>query len=206
MREPEFFRFIYRPMKKLIISSIAVATLSLAFVAPSFASEADAGLVDFGRLVPSTHGQFVELNLSQGMLKFAAKIASFQDSDAADLIGNLRQIRINVVGTDDSNRADTVGKIRALSHKLESEGWTQVATIRDGTGGGDVNVHVKQHGTDDIDGVVVTVLNENGEVVFINVVGNISADKLGVIAEKLGIDQLRNLKLKDIRKQHGKEV
>lgn len=193
-------------MKKLIISSIAVATLSLAFVAPSFASEADAGLVDFGRLVPSTHGQFVELNLSQGMLKFAAKIASFQDSDAADLIGNLRQIRINVVGTDDSNRADTVGKIRALSHKLESEGWTQVATIRDGTGGGDVNVHVKQHGTDDIDGVVVTVLNENGEVVFINVVGNISADKLGVIAEKLGIDQLRNLKLKDIRKQHGKEV
>ena len=193
-------------MKKLIISSIAVATLSLAFVAPSFASEADAGLVDFGRLVPSTHGQFVELNLSQGMLKFAAKIASFQDSDAADLIGNLRQIRINVVGTDDSNRADTVGKIRAISHKLESEGWTQVATIRDGTGGGDVNVHVKQHGTDDIDGVVVTVLNENGEVVFINVVGNISADKLGVIAEKLGIDQLRNLKLKDIRKQHGKEV
>lgn len=193
-------------MKKLIISSIAVATLSLAFVAPSFASEADAGLVDFGRLVPSTHGQFVELNLSQGMLKFAAKIASFQDSDAADLIGNLRQIRINVVGTDDSNRADTVGKIRALSHKLESEGWTQVATIRDGTGGGDVNVHVKQHGTDDIDGVVVTVSNENGEVVFINVVGNISADKLGVIAEKLGIDQLRNLKLKDIRKQHGKEV
>ena len=193
-------------MKKLIISSIAVATLSLAFVAPSFASEADAGLVECFRLVPATHGQFVELNLSQGMLKFAAKIASFQDSDAADLIGNLRQIRINVVGTDDSNRADTVGKIRALSHKLESEGWTQVATIRDGTGGGDVNVHVKQHGTDDIDGVVVTVLNENGEVVFINVVGNISADKLGVIAEKLGIDQLRNLKLKDIRKQHGKEV
>ncbi len=193
-------------MKNLIIFSIAVATLSLAFVVSSFAGETDAGLVDFGRLAPSAHGQFVELNLSQGMLKFAAKIASCQDSDAAELIGNLRQIRINVVGTDDSNRADTVGKIRALSHKLESEGWTQVATIRDGRGGGDVNVHVKQHGDDIIDGVVVTVLNENGEAVFINVVGNISADKLGVIAEKLGINQLRNLKVKDSAKQKNKEI
>ena len=115
-------------MKNLISSSIVIATLSLVSVVPSFASETDAGLVDFGRLVPSPHGQFVELNLSQGMLKFAAKIASCQDSDAGDLIGNLRQIRINVVGMDDSNRADTVGKMRALSHRLESEGWTQVAT------------------------------------------------------------------------------
>lgn len=193
-------------MKKLIASSLAVATLSLAFVVPSFAGETDAGFVDFGRLVPSPDRQFVEVNLSQGMLKFAAKIASCQDPDAADLIGNLRQIRINVVGMDESNRADTVGKIHALSHKLETEGWTQVATVRDGKGGGDVNVHVKQHGPDVIDGVVVTVLNQNGEAVFINVVGNISADKLGMIAEKLHIDQLRSLKLRDIAKHTGKEA
>ena len=202
----EFSGSFNSSMKNLISSSIVIATLSLAFATSSFASETDAGLVDFGRLVPSVHGQFVEVNLSQGMLKFAGKIASCQDADAGDLISNLRQIRINVIGTDDSNHADIVGKIRALSHKLESDGWTQVATIRDGKGGGDVNVHVKQHGADVIDGVVVTVLNENGEAVFINVVGNISADKLGVIAEKLHIDQLRNLKVKDMAKQKNKEV
>ncbi len=74
-------------MKNLISASIAVATLSLAFAVSSFAGETDVGMVDFGHLVPSAHGQFVELNFSQGMLKFAAKIASCQDSDAADLIG-----------------------------------------------------------------------------------------------------------------------
>ncbi|MEO6992027.1 MAG: DUF4252 domain-containing protein, partial [Lacunisphaera sp.] len=147
-----------------------------------------------------------EVNLSQGMLQFAAKIASWQDADAADLIGHLRQIRINVVGLDDSNRADTVGKIRALTHQLEADGWTPVATIRDGNGGGDVNVHIKQHGARVIDGVVVTVLNENGDAVFINVVGNISADKLGVIAEKLHLDQLRNIKVKDLAKPKNKEA
>ena len=178
----------------------------MASVVPAFAGEIDAGFVDFGRLIPSAHGQFVELNLSQGMLKFAAKMASFQEPAAADLIGNLKQIRINVISMDDSNRADTVGKVQALGRKLESKGWTHVAAVRDGGGSDNINVHIKQHGADIIDGVVVTVLNQNGEAVFINVVGNISVDQLGVIAERLGLDQLRNLKVKDIRRQMNKDV
>ena len=193
-------------MKNLFCTSLAVAALSMASVLPAYAGEIDAGSVDFGRLIPSAHGQFVELNLSQGMLKFAAKIASFQEPAAADLIGNLKQIRINVVGMDDSNRADTVGKVQALGRKLESEGWTHVAAVRDGGDGDNINVHVKQHGADVIDGVVVTVLNHNGEAVFINVVGNISVDQLGVIAERLGLEQLRNLKVKDVHRQMNKDV
>ena len=193
-------------MKNLFGTFLAVAALSMASVVPVFAGEVDAGSVDFGRLLPSAHGQFVDINLSQGMLKFAAKIAADQESAAADLIGNLKQIRINVVGMDDSNRADTVGKVQALGRELELEGWTQVAAVRDGNSGDNINVHIKQHGADIIDGVVVTVLNQNGEAVFINVVGNIRVDQLGVIAEKLGLDQLRNLKVKEIHRQMNKDV
>lgn len=183
-------------MKNIISSSLAVATLSLTFVLTSFAAETEAGFVDIGQLLPSANGQFVEVNLSQGMLKFAAKIAAHQEPDAAALISSLKRIRVNVIGMDDSNRADTVGKIEAVRRKLESQGWTQLVTVRDKNDGDNVDIHVKQRGDDAIDGLVVTVLDKKGEAVFVNIVGNISADQLGIIADKFDIGQLKHLHLK----------
>ena len=183
-------------MKNITSSSLAVATLSLTFVLTSFAAETEAGFVDIGQLLPSANGQFVEVNLSQGMLKFAAKIAAHQEPDAAALISSLKRIRINVIGMDDSNRADTVGKIEAVRRKLESQGWTQLVTVRDKNDGDNVDIHVKQRGDDTIDGLVVTVLDKKGEAVFVNIVGNISAEQLGIIADKFDIGQLKHLHVK----------
>ncbi len=183
-------------MKNIINSSLAVATLSLTFVLTSFAAETEAGFVDIGQLLPSANGQFVEVNLSQGMLKFAAKIAAHQEPDAAALLSSLKRIRVNVIGMDDSNRADTVGKIEAVRRKLESQGWTQLVTVRDKNDGDNVDIHVKQRGDDAIDGLVVTILDKKGEAVFVNIVGNISADQLGIIADKFDIGQLKHLHVK----------
>ena len=192
-------------MKNLIRSSLAVATLSLVFIVSS-AAETEAGFVDIGQWIPSANGQFVEVNLSQGMLKFAAKIAARQEPEAAELIGNLKRIRVNVIGMDDSNRADTIGKIESVRRKLESQGWTQLVTVRDKNDGDNVDVHVKQRGDDSIDGLVVTVLDKKGEAVFVNIVGNISADQLGVIADKFDIGQLKHIHVKSDRKAKDKDV
>jgi hypothetical protein len=183
-------------MKTVIRCSVVIATLSLAFVARSFAVETEAGFVDLGQLMPSANGQFVEVNLSQGMLKFAAKIASRQEPEAAALINNLKRIRINVIGMDDSNRTETVAKIESIRRKLEFQGWTQIVTVRARDESDNVDVHVKQHGDDMIDGLVVTVLDRKGEAVFVNVVGNISADQLGLIADKFDIGQLKHIRVK----------
>ena len=193
-------------MKNLIRSSLAVATLSLTFAATSFAAETEAGFVDIGQLMPSANGQFVEVNLSQGMLKFAAKIAARQEPEAAELINNLKRIRINVIGMDDSNRADTIAKIESVRRKLESQGWTQMVTVRDQKGGDNVDIHVKQRGDETIDGLVVTVLDKKGEAVFVNIVGNISADQLGMIADKFDIGQLKHIHVKESRKAKAKDV
>ena len=193
-------------MKNLIRSSLAVATLSLAIFASASAAETEAGFVDIGQLMPSANGQFVEVNLSQGMLKFAAKIAAHQEPEAAELINNLKRIRINVIGMDDSNRADTIAKIESIRRKLESQGWTQMVTVRDKNDGDNVDVHVKQRGDDAIDGLVVTVLDKNGEAVFVNIVGNISADQLGIIADKFDIGQLKHIHVKNEHKVKDKEV
>jgi hypothetical protein len=177
--------------------SLALAFgLSLALTSAAFATETAAGFVDIGQLMPATKGEFVEINLSSGMLKFAAKLATRHDPDAAALIANLQQIRVNVVGMDDSNRAATIERIESVRHNLEAKGWTKMVTVRDSAKGDNVDVHVKQRGDDGIDGLVVTVIDRKGEAVFVNIVGNINADQIAAIADKFDIDPLKKIHVK----------
>lgn len=193
-------------MKNLIRSSLAAATLSLVLIAPSRAAEVEVGAIDIGQLMPSAKGQFVEVNLSQAMLKFAARIAARHEPEAAEMIRNLKSIRVNVVGLDDTNRAATVEQIESVRRKLETQGWTKMVTVREKNDGDNVDVHVKQHGEEAIDGLVVTVIDRKGEAVFVNIVGNINADQIAKIAEKFDIEPLRKVHLKIDAKKKAKEV
>ena len=194
------------PMKNLLRSSLAAATLSLALTASSHATETEAGAIDIGQLMPSAKGQFVEINLSTALLKFAARIAARQEPETAELIRGLKSIRVNVVGMDETNRAGTIEKIEAVRQKLEAQGWTKMVTVREKEGGDNVDIHVKQHGEDAIDGLVITVIDKKGEAVFVNIVGNINADQLGKIADKFDIEPLRKMHLKIDHAKKDKEV
>jgi len=191
---------------RLFRSLLVVSGLSLAVVAGARAAETEPGYVDFGQMMPSAKGQFVEVNLSSGLLRFAAKIAAHEEPEAAELIANLKRIRVNVVGLDDSNRSGTIERMNSIRRKLETEGWTQIVSGREQEGGDNVNVHVKQHGEDAIDGLVVTVIDKKGEAVFVNIVGNISADQISKIADKFDIEPLRKLHVKSDHKPKDKEV
>ncbi|HEY8993444.1 MAG TPA: DUF4252 domain-containing protein [Lacunisphaera sp.] len=186
-----------KSLRTLAIAAGFAAVLSIR----SFAAEAEPGFVDIGQLAPSADGKFVEVNLSPGMLKFAAKIASKEEPEAAELIGNLKRVRVNVVSLDDSNRKSTTEQIEAIRRKLEGQGWTQMVSVREGSDGNNVDIHVKQRNEDMIEGLVVTVLDRKGEAVFVNIVGNISADQIATVAENLDIQPLKNLHVK-IKKHH----
>jgi hypothetical protein len=193
-------------MKNLLRSSFAAATLSLALTSFATAAEVESGAIDIGQLLPSAKGEFVEVNLSSAMLKFAARIAARQEPEVAEMIRNLKSIRVNVVGLDDTNRAATVEQIEGVRRKLESQGWTKMVTVRERNGGDNVDVHVKQRGEESIDGLVVTVLDRKGEAVFVNIVGNINADQLAQIADKFDIEPLRKVHMKIEAKKKAKEV
>lgn len=192
-------------MKTLIRSSLAAATLSLALATVTSASEIETGAIDIGQLMPAAKGQFVEINLSPAMLKFAARIAARQEPETAELIRNLKSIRVNVVGLDDSNRSATIEKIEGVRRKLETQGWTKMVTVREKNDGDNVDIHVMQRGEEAIDGLVVTVLDKKGEAVFVNIVGNINADQIAQIAEKFDLEPLRKVHLK-IEGRKKKEV
>ncbi len=193
-------------MKNLLRSAFAAATLSLALTASTHAANLEAGAIDIGQLMPSSKGQFVEVNLSPAMLKFAARIAAKQEPEVAELIRNLKSIRVNVVGLDDSNRAGTIEQIEGVRRKLEAQGWTKMVTVREKNDGDNVDVHVMQRGEEAIDGLVVTVIDKKGEAVFVNIVGNINADQIAQIADKFDIEPLRKVHLKIEGKKKAKEV
>ena len=183
-------------MNHLLRSSLAAATLSLALFTFSRAADSEPGYFDLGQVTPSEKGEFVEVNLSPGLLKFAAKIAAANDPEAAVVIGNLRRVCVNVVGLDDRNRAGAVERIEAIRRKLASEGWTRIVTVREKDGGDNVDVHVKQNADDSLAGLVATVIDRKGEAVLVNIVGNITAEQLGVVAEKFDLDPLRKVHAK----------
>ncbi|MEI6108027.1 MAG: DUF4252 domain-containing protein [Opitutae bacterium] len=191
---------------KSIRPLVLIAASALAISSAALAAEPAPGAIDIGQLLPSAQGQFVEVNLSSGLLKFAAKIASRQDPDAAELIAGLKSIRVNVVGMDDSNRTDTIAKIEAVRRKLEAQGWSKMVTVREKADGDNVDVHVKQRGDEDIDGLVVTVIDHKGEAVFVNIVGNINADQISKIADKYNIDALKHVHVKTDHPQKAKDV
>ena len=187
---------------KFLRSLIAAAGVAAALSVTSSAAETEAGYIDVGQLMPSSKGEFVEVNLSPAMLKFAAKIASRQEPEAAELIGNLKRVRVNVVSLDDSNRKSAVDQIDGIRRKLEAQGWTQMVSVREKDEGDNVDVHVKQSGDDVIQGLVVTVIDHKGEAVIVNIVGNISADQLGKMAENLNIEPLKHVRFKMKHKHH----
>lgn len=187
-----------RPMKNSLRLLCTAAFVSAAMLVSASAAD-EPGYVDIGQLAPSAKGEFVEINLSPALLKFAARIAKHHEPDAAEIVGDIKRIRVNVVDLDDGNRAATIAKIEDVRAKLESQGWTRMVTVREAEGGDNVAVFAKMQGEDAIDGLVVTVIDRRGQAVFVNVVGNISADKIGALAEKYDIEPLRKVKIKTTR-------
>lgn len=182
---------------KSLRSLLAAASVAAALSVSAFAAvESEPGYVDVGQLVPSAKGEFVEVNLSPAMLKFAARMAAREEPAAAELLGNLKRVRVNVVSLDDSNRAAAVEQVASIRRKLESAGWSQMVTVREKGERSYVDVYVKQRNEDSIDGLVVTVIDEKGEAVVVNIVGNISADQIAKVADNLNIEPLKHVRVK----------
>ena len=182
-------------MNNALRLTLATAALA-ALLTGARAAETEAGYIELGSFQPSAKGQFVEVNLSPAMLKFAARLGSHDEPEVAELISNLKHIRVNVIGLDDSNREGTVARIETLRKDLAAQGWTKMVTVREPNGGDNVDIHVKQRSDDVIEGLVVTVIDRKGEAVIVNIVGNISADQIGKIANKFDIEPLKKIHVK----------
>ncbi|MCC6233242.1 MAG: DUF4252 domain-containing protein [Verrucomicrobiales bacterium] len=179
-------------MKPSRFSALTAAFLVATLPMLALAGDPEPGLFDFGKLMPPGNGgQFVEVNVSPGLLGIAATLTSKQEPEVSDLIRSLKSVRVNVIGLDDSNREALLTQIQKVRTELEGKGWERVVTVNEK--GQDVGVYIKHRGEEAIEGVVVTVLEPGKEAVFINVVGDLKPEKIALLGEKLNIAPLSKL-------------
>lgn len=177
-------------MQRFLRPTLFATALAVAVTARVFA--ADPGYVDFGKfLPPSNGGDFVEVNIKENLLAFAATIAQHHEPDAAALLRDLKSVRVNVVGLNDDNRVDLAARVTKVRTELEAQGWEKIVVAKQKNE--DVNVFVKTGSGAAIEGVVVTVLSDNKEAVFVNIVGKLDPEKIAQLGQKLGIDPLKKI-------------
>ena len=185
-------------MKSLFRHAPAILAFSLAAVG---AHAAEPGYVDVGKFKPTEGCQFVEVNLHAPLLKFASMFVGKEEPEVAALIRTIKHVRVNVVGYDGTTRAETTGRVEGVRRELETQGWTQMVTVKESGNAENVAVFIKMADDDSIDGMVVTVIDGNKrEVVFVNLVGNIQPEQIATIGKRLNIDPLAKMTMKMDRK------
>jgi hypothetical protein len=173
-------------MKTCLSLGLALAAV---LVFPALAADSD-GYVDFGKFVPSQSGaQFVEVNIGDNLIGIVAKLAATQEPEVAELLGGLKRIRVNVIGLDEANRDEIGDRMEKIGADLDRQGWERIVTARDA--GELVNVFLKTRGQEAVEGIVVTILQDDKEAVLVNVVGDIRPEKIATLGERFNLEPLK---------------
>jgi hypothetical protein len=183
----------------LRLATVTVFSACVSSAAGLAAKDQGPGYVDFGQFAPSGEGKYVEVDLPEGLIKFAAKFASKDEPQAAEVLGNLKHVRVNVVELGDGNREEILGHVQALRNELTSQGWSQLVTVREQPKGDDVQVLAKMRGEEAIEGLVITVISGCHEVVLVNVVGDIKPEQIATLAERFDIEPLKHIKVAAVK-------
>lgn len=169
------------------------------------AQSTPAGFVDFGKFTPSSSAdQFVEVKLGDSVIQLAAKLTKKHEPDVAELLRNVHSVRVNVIGLGDDNREQTTQKLRTIRADLEGKGWERIVNAQEKNQ--DVSVFLKTRNADTVEGVVVTVLDNNREAVFVNVVGDVKVEQLVTLGDKLNLEPLKQVGAAVEKKAEGKST
>ncbi len=179
-------------MKTMFCHPLAIAVLA-AGVSFNVLAGPSPGQVDFGKFAPPDGAsEFVEVQIQSNLLALAAQLVEKQEPAAAQLVRSVEFIHVNVIGLTDANRADLVKRVHQIRHDLDAQGWEQNVVVQE-KNGEDVGIYTKTRGGEALAGLVVTVIEPKGEVVLVNIVGDIRPDQVAILGDKLDIKPLKDI-------------
>lgn len=140
--------------------------------------------------------EVVEVNLSGALLRALGNSKDPQ-KDADSIFRQLQSIQayIVTVGTDPVRieRADAL--VRDIEAKLRSREWERMARVREKEERIGVFVHYNEA---KVDGLTIVMSDKSeGEVVFVNIVGDIDLARLGEVGEQLDLPGLDAVPVKE---------
>ncbi|MBC8002706.1 MAG: DUF4252 domain-containing protein [Opitutaceae bacterium] len=178
-------------MKSFVHQTIAATTLAMLLAANVHGDSGNPGAINFGKFpAPGKGGEFIEVHVGSNLISMVTKLAGKEEPEVAEVLGGLKEVRVNVIGVNEENRTDLESRVKAIRAQLDTQGWERVVTAQKGSD--DVGVYVKTRGSDAVQGVVVMVM-EKKQAVFVNVVGDLKPEKLGMIGDWFNIEPLKKL-------------
>ncbi len=162
-----------------------LAAVWLPLVSSAGVLEGQPGYVDFAALEGISEAQpKVEIDLGPGLLGFLAEASREEDAELSTVMHQLVSVRLLVYELSKEQSSDALNAATLLAEQLETQGWERAVLVRDE----DAVIRMYTKSVDQkIAGMTVLVVGEDGESVFINVVGEIDATQLGRLAAKLGV-------------------
>jgi hypothetical protein len=169
-------------MKTLILSALAALLLAPALSAQPISG---AELDDLFDSEPQ-----VEVNLSGSLLRLAAAATREDEPETAAMIDGLRRITVRIYPSPLAERVRAVRRLEDIGRLFERDGWQTLVRVRslpnDDDSDGDVWVYVRDEG--DVFGglAVMTVDDEDENVVFVLIDGLIDPDRVGALTRRFG--------------------
>ena len=149
------------------------------------------GHIDFGEFTAPKDGQFVEVNIQGNLINMVARLTEDSEPEVAKILRGLKSVRVNVIGLNEDNSEEIKARVKSVRAQLSAAGWERIVTVKDKNE--DVGVFMKLKGAEAVEGIAVTVLDEGGEAVFVNIVGDIRPEQIAEVGERLNIDPLKKL-------------
>jgi len=165
----------------LVIAVVVTLTFSTAIAGPDDAYKDMPGYVDFDAMgVLGDTEPKVEVFLKGPLLRMAIEALRHEDPDLVDALSGIQLVRVHVFEIDGRNYDDIKDKTDAAVKNLEKKGWEVTVRVRERHER--ITIHMLP-GKDDesLEGLVVTVLDEYDEAVFVNIVGTINVADIGKV-------------------------
>ncbi|MCX6150442.1 MAG: DUF4252 domain-containing protein [Ignavibacteriales bacterium] len=152
------------------------------------------GYVDFGSFEGLYNPEeFTEVNIEAPLLSLASKASKNKDQELANLLGNLKLVKVYTFQIADSKEADVTQKMIRITTKLTSDNWERIVKVKEK--GEEVNVYLKNV-NENIVGVTVLTMEKGGQATFVNIVGNIDLEAISKLSDKFNIPDLDQFKKK----------
>jgi len=138
------------------------------------------GQFDFDAIPGIDDEPIMAVDISPVMLGFVRGIMAGVEPETAEMLQDLRSIRLRVYGASDNSRQFN-NFIDNVTKELEASDWQRVMFVQDE--GSNVRVHM-QMTESEISGMTVMLI-DGAEAVFLNIDGSISAEDLGKVMAAL---------------------
>jgi hypothetical protein len=134
----------------------------------------------------------VEVYLKDPMLNLVAKFVKEEDPELFDVLKKLKLVRVQIFDVTPELAGEISKATSTTAKQLDDKGWERIVRVRDEDE--HVDVYLKPSADYEIlEGIVVMVVGEDDEAIFVNIVGTIDPADIDKLGTHFDIDGLEDL-------------